>query len=153
MENWHTYFHETSFNTMDGKGRIAIPVRFRDAVRRCGEKLVVTTMDKALNVYPPEVWAGIEARVEALGATTAELRRWRRLFIGRAVVCPTDKQLRILISQTLRDYADLQKEIVIVGQIDHFQIWSRDRYEADSELAEQEMLTPELSEQISKLRL
>ncbi len=153
MENWQAYFHETSFNTMDTKGRIAIPVRFREAVRRFGEKLVVTAMDQALSAYPPDVWASIEARVMALDATTAEMRRFRRQFVGRAVVCDADKQSRILISPTLRKYADLQKEIVIVGQLDHFQIWSLDRYEMDSEVAEQDVLTPELSAQISKLRL
>ena len=153
MENWQTYFHETSFNTMDAKGRIAIPVRFREAVRRCGAQLVVTGMDQALNAYPPDVWASIEARMETLDTTTAEMRRFRRQFIGRAVVCKTDKQSRILISPTLRKYADLQKEIVMVGQLNHFQIWSLGRYEADSEVAEQDVLTPELSAQISKLRL
>lgn len=153
VENWDTYFHETSFNTMDAKGRIAIPVRFRDTVRRYGDKLVLTGMDLALNAYPPEVWTGIEARMEALDATTAEMRRFRRQFVGRAVVSTTDKQSRILISPSLRKYADLQKEVVIVGQLDHFQIWSLDRYEADSDLAEQDVLTPELSGQISKLRL
>ena len=153
VENWQTYFHETSFNTMDAKGRIAIPVRFREAVRRCNGQLIVTAMDQALNAYPPEVWANIEARVEALNTTTAEMRRFRRQFIGRAIVCKTDKQSRILISPSLRDYAGLQKEIAIVGQLSHFQIWSRDRYEVDSELAEQDVLTPELSAQISELRL
>lgn len=153
VENWQAYFHETSYNTMDTKGRIAIPVRFREMVRRSGSQLVVTGMDQALNAYPPDVWVGIEARMETLDATTAEMRRFRRQFVGRAGVCTTDKQSRILISPTLRKYADIQKEIVIVGQLDHFQIWSLDRYETDGELAEQDVLTPELSAQISKLRL
>ena len=153
VENWDSYFHETSFNTMDAKGRIAIPVRFRDAVRHFGDKLVLTGLDQALNAYPPEVWTTIEARVNAMLETTPSMRRFRRQFIGKAVICRTDKQSRILVSPTLRDYAGLEKEIVIVGQLDHFQIWARDRYEKDSEQAELDVLTPELSAQISKLRL
>ncbi len=153
VENWDTYFHETSFNTMDTKGRIAIPVRFRDTVHRYGDKLVLTGLDQALNAYPPEVWTNIEARVDAMLETAPSMRRFRRQFIGKAVICSTDKQSRILVSPALRDYAGLKKEIVIVGQLDHFQIWARDRYELDSEQAELDVLAPELSAQISKLRL
>ncbi len=128
MEKSTHQFRETTFNTIDPKGRISIPSRFRDIIRVGGERVFVTRFDMALNAYTIDQWLEVEARIVALTKTSSKMRRFRRFFIGGAAECVCDKQGRILIPPILRQYAELKKDIVLIGQINHFQIWSRERW-------------------------
>jgi len=117
-------FRGTSYNTLDDKGRLIIPSRFRDAVRAGGGgSIMLTRLDRALFVYTMDEWNLVESRVLQEPVTSSALRRFRRIFIGGASECQWDKQDRALIPMPMREYADLKKDVVVVGQIDHFEIW------------------------------
>ena len=81
------------------------------------------------------------------------MRRFRRVFIGEASECKCDRQDRILIPPTLRQYAKLEKEIVLVGSLKHFEIWSKDLWDAEKAELGGDILREELSTDIDKLGL
>jgi len=147
-------FRESSFNTIDSKGRIIIPARFRDVIKAEGsDRVIVTRLDKALFAYTFDQWSKIESKVLAMSETSEYMRRFRRVFIGGASDCNCDKQGRILIPPVLRQYAELEKEIVLVGQIVHFEIWSKENYEQEVVQMEEDMKKEAVSNEIAKLGL
>ena len=79
------------------------------------------------------------------------MRRFRRVFIGGAHECNCDKQDRILIPPTLREYAGLDKEIVLVGVLDHFEIWSREGWDSESMNLEEDLKKEEVRNEIARL--
>jgi MraZ protein len=81
------------------------------------------------------------------------MRRFRRVFVGGAFDCPCDKQDRILIPPTLRKYGALDKEIVMVGVLDHFEIWSRENWEQENMTMDEDMQKEEVRNEIAKLGL
>ncbi len=147
-------FRGSSFNTIDSKGRIIIPARFRDVIKAGGgDGVIVTRLDKALFAYTFDQWSKIESRVLAMSETSEYMRRFRRVFIGGASDCNCDKQGRILIPPVLRQYAEFEKEIVLVGQIVHFEIWSMENYEQEVVQMEEDMKKEAVSNEIAKLGL
>jgi MraZ protein len=118
-----------------------------------GEAVMVTRMDRSLFAYALGGWGKIEDRIMALAEKSEHMRRFRRVFVGGAFECMCDKQGRILIPPTLRAYAKLEKEIVLVGVLDHFEIWSRENWEKENELMENGMQQEEVRREISKLGL
>lgn len=153
MDNKTHQFRETTANTIDPKGRISIPARFRDIIRGDGGRVFVTRLDNALNAYTSAEWLKIERRILEMAETSMETRRFRRFFVGGAAECICDKQGRILIPAMLRQYAGLEKHAVLVGQINHFQIWDRDRYQEDLILLEKDITSREVSDTIAQLGL
>jgi len=125
-------FRGSSFHTLDAKGRIIVPARFRDIIRANGDGIMVSRMDSCLLAYTFPEWHQIESRILALSEKSETMRRFRRVFVGGAFECTTDKQERILIPPTLRQYAELDKEIVLVGVLDHFEIWSRENWDSEN---------------------
>ena len=147
-------FRGSSSHILDPKGRITIPTRFRKTIKDGGvDAVMITGMDKCLCSYPLNEWSKIEEKILALGVKTTEMRRFRRTFIGGALECACDKQGRVLIPPTLREYAALEKEIVLVGVLDHFEIWSKDNWVNENELMEEDMLKEEVRNEISRLGL
>jgi transcriptional regulator MraZ len=147
-------FRGSSFNTIDSKGRIIIPARFRDVIKAGGgDGVIVTRLDKALFAYTFDQWSKIESKVLAMSETSEYMRRFRRVFIGGASDCNCDKQGRILIPPVLRQYAEFEKEIVLVGQIVHFEIWSKENYEQEVVQMEEDMKKEDVSNEIAKLGL
>lgn len=145
-------FRSSSFHTIDPKGRIIIPARFRNDIRAGGgDGVMVSNMDKTLYAYTFNEWQTIEKKI--LSAKSQHMRRFKRFFLGNACECPCDKQDRILIPQTLRTYAKLEKDIVLVGVLDHFEIWSRDQWDKENELMEEVMEKEEVREAIASLGL
>lgn len=138
---------------MDPKGRIAIPARFREIIDASGGQVVMTGMDNAIYVYTPDEWAVVEAKVLGLVETTPKMRRFRRALIGKAAILSCDRQNRILIPQMLRQYAGLNKDIVQVGQLNHFEIWAKDRYKTDEAQLDADINSAELGPLIDKLGL
>lgn len=114
-------------HTIDAKGRLIIPSKFRDLL---GTEFVVTKgLDGCLFVYPNEEWATIEEKFKSIPLTTKDARKFSRFFFAGAASCEVDKQGRILLPQVLRDYADLQKDVVLAGVLGRVEIWSRDRWQ------------------------
>lgn len=147
-------FRGSSFHTIDSKGRLIIPARFRDVIRAGDENgVMVSQLDKGLVAYTFEEWNKVENRILSLAEKSENMRRFRRVFIGGASDCNWDKQGRILIPPTLRQYAELKKEIVLVGVIDHFEIWSRNNWERENMDMEEDMKKEEVRNEIARLGL
>lgn len=112
---------------IDDKGRIALPTRYREEL----DSIVVTidTEEHCLLLYPFFEWNIIEAKIEALPSFNPAARRIQRLLIGHATELNLDANGRILLPQILRDYAKLDKQIMLVGQGKKFEVWSADLWE------------------------
>ncbi|MFW2372281.1 MAG: division/cell wall cluster transcriptional repressor MraZ [Gammaproteobacteria bacterium] len=110
---------------IDAKGRMAMPARYRDRLQEtCGGRLVVTVdRDRCLLVYPLAEWELIEAQLVSLPSLNKQARLLQRLLIGHATELELDSQGRILLPNMLRDYARLDKKIVLIGQGKKFEIW------------------------------
>jgi len=147
-------FRGSSFHTIDTKGRIIIPARFRDVIKADGSYgVMLSRMDGALIAYTYDEWRKIESRILSLAEKSESMRRFRRVFIGGSFECSCDKQDRILIPQNLREYAGLEKDIVLVGVLDHFEIWSRDSWNRENMDLEKDMKKEDVRNEIAKLGL
>ena len=114
-------------HTIDAKGRLIVPSKFRELL---GNEFVVTKgLDGCLFVYPNQEWNSIEEKFRNIPLTTKDARKFSRFFFAGAAVCEMDKQGRILLPQVLREFADLQKDIVLVGVLSRIEIWSRERWQ------------------------
>lgn len=147
-------FRGSSNHTIDTKGRIIIPTRFRGTIKTSGEEgVVITCMDECLKAYPYNAWTKIEKKILSLSVKSDAMRRFRRVFIGGAFECTCDKQGRVLIPPTLREYAKLEKEIVLVGVLDHFEIWSRDRWDTENSRLNEDLKKEDVRLEIAELGL
>ncbi len=117
--------------TLDGKGRFAVPTRYRDALGGEGASLVVTidTSDPCLLIYPTQAWHVIEEHVQQLPSFNAAARRIQRLLIGHATDVELDTSGRVLLPPLLRDYAHLEKNVVLIGQGNKFELWSEEEWQ------------------------
>ncbi|MCM2289340.1 MAG: division/cell wall cluster transcriptional repressor MraZ [Sulfuritalea sp.] len=120
---------------LDAKGRMAVPARHRDALLAAGEgRLVVTAHPhRCLLLYPQPAWEPIRAQILAAPSLQVESAMVRRLLVGFAEDVELDGAGRLLISPSLRQYAGLEKEIWLVGQGRHFEIWSAAGWKAQQE--------------------
>jgi MraZ protein len=109
--------------TIDGKGRFAVPTRYREAL---GEQVVLTidTEENCLLLYPAAQWQVIENKLQNLPSFDVQVRRIQRLLIGHATDIEIDSSGRILLPQLLREYAHLEKRLVIIGQGNKFEVWN-----------------------------
>ena len=147
-------FRGSSFHTIDTKGRIIVPARFRDTVRSGGnDRIMVSQMDLCLVAYPLEGWRKIEERIMSMAAKSESMRRFRRVFIGGAHECAFDRQDRILIPPALRQYAGMEKHIVMVGVLDHFEIWSKANWDEEYQRLEDDMKNEEVRNEVAGLGL
>ncbi len=122
-------FRGRSKHTLDAKGRLAIPTRFREVLERRGEDtLVVTNHDSCLWVYARQDWLIIEQKAIELPEFDLDVNTYLRYFISGAKECPL-KQNRITIPPDLREIAGLDREVMVVGQLKRFEIWDKDRWE------------------------
>jgi MraZ protein len=122
--------------TVDTKGRLAIPTRYRDSLV-VGEKapLVVTidTEETCLLLYPAAQWQIIENNLQKLPSFNAAARRIQRLLIGHATDVELDTNGRVLLPPVLRSYAQLVKDVVMIGQGNKFELWNKEQWEAKRE--------------------
>ncbi|SDT90733.1 MraZ protein [Pseudomonas pohangensis] len=126
--------------SLDAKGRLAMPSRYREElVARCAGQLIVTidAIDPCLCVYPLAEWELIEAKLRELPSLREESRRLQRLLIGNAVDIELDGNGRFLVPPRLREYARLDKHAMLVGQLNKFQLWDEAAWNAiaDADLA------------------
>jgi len=148
-------FRGSSFHTIDTKGRIIIPSRFRELIiENGGEGLILSKIDGMLVAYPYDIWSEIEKKILTRTDKTDALRRLKRFFIGSASDCPIDKQGRVLVPPSLRQYSGLGKDIVLVGVLDHFEIWSRENWDVESrKFEEEDMNNEEVRNEIASIGL
>jgi len=115
--------------TIDEKGRTSLPSKFREVLSsNYDERLIVTTFDNCLWAYPVAEWQKIEEKISALPQFKSEVKALQRIFVSGATECPLDKQGRMVIPPTLRDYAELKKDIVFVGMTRRIEIWSKENW-------------------------
>ncbi|CCK77192.1 MAG: division/cell wall cluster transcriptional repressor MraZ [Oleispira antarctica] len=122
-------FRGLSAVNLDAKGRLAIPMKYRQMlVDLCAGRLVATidTEERCLLIYPLHEWEVIQAKIEALPSFNPSARRIQRLLIGHATDIDVDANGRILLSQPLREYAQLEKETILLGQGKKLELWSKD---------------------------
>ncbi len=120
-------------HTIDSKGRLFIPARFREGL---GEKFVLTKgLDGCLFAYPPQEWLSLENKMRALPFTRSDVRAFVRFFFAGACECEVDRQGRILIPANLRKHAALDKEVVIIGVSSRVEIWAKEQWEKYNEEA------------------
>ena len=114
-------------HTIDAKGRLIIPSKFREAL---GDEFVVTKgMDGCLFVFDNSEWQAFEAKLRSLPMIDKEARQFTRYFLAGAASLEVDKQGRILLPAVLREFADITKDAVLVGVGNRVEIWSKARWE------------------------
>ncbi|MCU7844348.1 MAG: division/cell wall cluster transcriptional repressor MraZ [Candidatus Thiodiazotropha sp. (ex Monitilora ramsayi)] len=125
-------FRGVSSLNLDTKGRFAIPTRYRDRlVESCASELVITVdKDRCLLIYPKPIWLEIEEKLKALPSFDESARNLQRLYIGNAHDIDMDGQGRILLPQELRKFAKLDKKVALVGQINKFELWDEEIWNA-----------------------
>lgn len=117
-------------HSIDPKGRLSIPARFRDALAQFGDALVVVPNEHGLEVHPLEEWQRIEDKLNSQPTFTPEVRQLSRLYISRAKDVTLDGAGRILIPPDTRKQASLEKEVTLVGGGRRmFEVWDRQRFE------------------------
>ena len=121
---------------LDVKGRVAIPTRYRQSLLDdCAGRLVCTidTVQSCLLLYPLHEWEEIELKLQQLSTTNPHERRIRRLLLGYAMEGDMDKNGRFHLSTPLRQHAKLDKQIMLVGQLNKFEIWDADVWQQQIE--------------------
>ena len=125
-------------HTIDAKGRISIPSRFREILgKKYDDRLVITNFDHCLVAFPYEEWSLLEQKVGTFSLMKKETSAFFRFFYSSAMDCDIDKQGRLLIPQTLRDYASLQKDVVLVGEGKRIEIFAKERWLEEARKAEE----------------
>jgi len=117
-------------HALDSKGRISIPSKFREILnKKYDERLIITNFDHCLLAFPFEEWSQlVEQKVGSFSILKKETSSFLRFFYSSAIDCTIDTQGRLLIPQTLRDYANLKKEVVLVGEGRFFEIFAKEHW-------------------------
>lgn len=131
-------------HTIDSKNRVIIPAKFREAL---GEQFVLTQgLDGCLTIYPLAEWEKFQQQLNQLPRTNKQARIFRRFFTAKAAMCELDKQGRILVPSGLREYANLEKDVVITGNDSNIEIWNKEKWDEMNEDIDIETVTEELHE-------
>ncbi|MBX3617160.1 division/cell wall cluster transcriptional repressor MraZ [Nitrosomonas sp.] len=123
--------------SLDAKGRLAIPARYRgELVSSCSGHLIVTVdPSKCLLIYPQPAWEPIEQKLNNLSSFDPVIRNLQRLLMGNACDVEMDAAGRILVSPPLREFAGLSKDVVLVGQGNKFELWDASQWTVQIENA------------------
>ncbi|MGH8763698.1 MAG: division/cell wall cluster transcriptional repressor MraZ [Nitrosospira sp.] len=123
--------------SLDNKGRLAVPAKYREGLMSfCAGRLVVTAdPSKCLLVYPQPVWEPIEQKLNSLSSFNAQTRSLQRLLVGNATDVEMDGAGRILVPPLLRQFAGLDKDVVLVGQGAKFELWDEEKWNLQIESA------------------
>ena len=116
--------------TLDAKGRLAMPTRYRERLQeRCGGNLVVTVdKDQCLLIYPFPDWEELERKLMKLPSLNVQARRLQRLMVGHATELELDGSGRILLPPSLREYGLLNRDVMLIGQGLRFELWDETRW-------------------------
>ena len=144
--------------SLDAKGRMAMPTRYRERLRDRSEGQLVMTIDtdeRCLLIYPMPEWEDIERKLAALPRFNPHARRVQRLLMGHASDTDMDGNGRILVPPPLRQYAQLEKHAVLIGQGRKFELWDEELWKRrrDEWLAEETMGDESLPDELQSLAL
>jgi MraZ protein len=142
--------------TLDAKGRMVMPTRYRDRLQeRCGGKLVITVdKDQCLLIYPMPDWEEIERKLMGLPSFDPQARRLQRLMVGHATDLELDAHGRLLLPPNLREFGLLTRDAMLIGQGHRFELWDEARWNErrDQWLANEDSAT-DLPAELEKLSL
>jgi MraZ protein len=131
-------------HTIDAKGRLIIPSRFRDEL---GDTFVMTKgLDGCLSIYPKGEWEEFEKKLRSLPLTSKNARTFTRFFVAGAAACELDRQGRVLVPATLREYAGLTKDVVLTGNLNRIEVWSKEKWAENSNYDDMDSIAEELTE-------
>lgn len=125
-------FSGASALNLDAKGRIAMPTRYREVLRANHDGRLVVTVDiqsTCLLIYPSNEWEVIAAKLQTLSDFQPQERAMKRLMLGYALECELDANGRILLTPPLRQFASLDKKVMLVGQLNKFELWDEQRWQ------------------------
>ncbi len=132
-------------HTLDGKGRLSIPSRFRETLsERYDPRLVVTRYDNCLVAYPFAEWQSLEEKILVLPQFNPDSRKLLRTFCSSATECAIDKLGRIHIPQSVREVAKLDKEVMLIGALRYIEIWSKEAWDVSEADTSQEEIVEAL---------
>jgi MraZ protein len=127
---------------IDAKGRTSFPSRFRDVLTSAGDLRLILTralFDRCLHLYPMRAWEELEAKIAEMPQFEPNVVAFRRMYLSAAVECELDKQGRILVPPSLRDHAELSKDVVWAGMGRTAELWSKERWQAAQSMSEAEL--------------
>ena len=131
-------------HTIDTKGRLIVPSTFREAL---GDTFVVTKgLDGCLFVYDNQEWNAFEEKLKSLPITNKEARQFARFFLAGAAEVEVDKQGRILVPNILREFAQINKEVVLIGVASRIEIWSKERFEGITAFEDMDEIAEHMAE-------
>ncbi|MCF0129919.1 MAG: division/cell wall cluster transcriptional repressor MraZ [Pseudobutyrivibrio sp.] len=137
------FMGEYSHN-IDAKNRLIMPAKFREQL---GDKFIATKgLDGCLFVYSLSEWETIEAKFREIPLTTKDARKFLRFFFAGAAECEVDKQGRVLIPPSLKEYAGLEKEVMSVGVLNRVEIWSKERWLSDNTYDDMDEIAEHMAE-------
>ncbi len=120
-------FHGSYYHTVDAKGRVSLPAKFRSMI---GERVVVTLgFDPCVWILPESSWEAWLKRVRSMSQLDPAVRKLIRHMVGNAQECEIDRLGRIRLSAPIRAYAGIDKDVVVMGMIDAVELWDKDRFE------------------------
>jgi MraZ protein len=150
-------FRGASKVALDAKGRLAIPSRYRDRIASRADGHLVATVDRdyCLLIYPLPDWEEIERKLVRLPTLNKQVRRLQRLMVGYATEIEMDAQGRILVPRELRGFAGLERQAMLIGQGNKFELWDEDRWNArrDEWLAAEDGDFADLPQELESLSL
>lgn len=124
-------------HSIDGKGRVILPAKYRE--RFSGGMVFRSGEDRCLLAYPMEDWLKEAEKIRSLSERKRVSREYRRWFFGRSSECQPDKQGRVMVPPNMRNYAGLDKDILIVGVYDRLEIWDKNTWHKREPIAEGEI--------------
>lgn len=131
-------------HTVDAKGRLIIPSKFREVL---GDEFVVTKgLDGCLFVYENSEWQAFEEKLQTLPITNKDARQFVRFFLAGAASVEVDKQGRILLPNVLREFAEISKDVVLIGVASRIEIWSKERWDGAATYEDMESIAEHMSE-------
>ena len=134
-------------HSLDAKGRLIMPAKLREDI---GEKFIVTKgLDGCLFGFSQTEWNNFEDKLKTLPLTNKNARDFVRFFLSGAIECEIDKQGRFLIASNLREYAELEKEAVIIGVGTRIEIWNKDKWKAYN--SEENLSADQIAENMANL--
>jgi MraZ protein len=129
-------------HTLDAKGRLSLPSKFRDVIAgKNDNRLIITNFitggARCLEVYPLQEWQDLEDKLRRKDRFTPDINEFEHYYFGRAHECTVDNQWRLLIPPTLRRYAGLQRDVVLVSVVEKFRVWDQQTWDKVFASAEQ----------------
>ena len=137
-----TMFRGQFEHAIDAKGRTSLPSRFRDVLGAGNDLRLVLTralFDRCLHLHPMRAWEELEAKIAEMPQFEPNVVAFRRMYLSAAVECELDKQGRILVPPSLRDHAELSKEVLWAGMGRTVELWSQQRWQAAEVLSDEEL--------------